>query len=231
MSISLATASLLASTAAPSTLPLSNSVVLPFSLDPSDKVTVQATTADGSVVTIARSGEQSDGSTAEQRIKRSQEQVPISNPPNFYESWLKYYLETFPGQRRRLEDLLGKEDKVFVEEFERILQEVKDKLDESGSDVAKSIRGWYIRGLIGIIQGVKDRESNGPPNDPQQSALSAFKVWADETNNQVTKELSPPEDEPSSAGETPDNRPLGAAVLFVAGLFVAGLGAEDRFHV
>jgi len=130
-----------------------------------------------------------------------------------------------------LEDLLGKEDKVFVEEFGSILDEIKDKLDEGVSDAAKSIRQWYITGLTGVYKILEDGESNGPPNDPQQSALSAFEGRTDETNNMVTKELSPPEDEPSSAGETPDNRPLGAAVLFAAGLVVAGLGAEDRFHV
>jgi hypothetical protein len=146
----------------------------------------------------------------------SEQQVPISNPPDFYKSWMRYYLETFRGQYKRLEVLLGKEDKVFVEEFERILQEVKDKLDESGSDVAKSIREWYIRGLIGIIQSVKDGESNGPPNDPQQSALSAFKIWADATNDEVTKQLSPPEDEPSPSGGRINEAAVGAVA--VAGL-------------
>jgi hypothetical protein len=112
-----------------------------------------------------------------------------------------------------LEDLLGKEDKDFVKEFERILQEVKDKLDESGSDVAKSIRECYITGLIGVIRGVKDGESNGPPNDPKQSALSAFKVWADETNNEVSKQLSPPEAEPS-----PSRAPINEAAVGAMGL-------------
>lgn len=189
-------------------------MVLSFSPLPTATAIAPQSTAsthpDPSVVTVDWSGEQSAGVP--------EQQVPIEYPSGFYESWLRYYLETFPGQRRRLEDLLvlGEEVNDFVEEFERILQEVKDRLDESGSDVAKSIRQWYITGLTGIIQELKDGESNGPPNDPKQSALSAFKIWADATNDEVTKQLSPPEAEPS-----PSRAPIKEAAVGAVGL--AGL--------
>lgn len=197
-----------ASLAAPWTMTLGNTVVS-FSPLSTDTGIAQQSTAlnhpDPSVVIVEWSGEQSAGV--------SEQQVPIEHPSGFYESWLRYYLNTFRGQYKRLEDLLGTEDKVFVEEFERILQEVKDKLDESGSDVAKSIRQWYITGLTEIIQELKDGESNGPPNDPQQTALSAFENRTKATNDEITKQLSPPEAEPS-----PSRAPIKEAAVGAVGL-------------
>jgi hypothetical protein len=204
MSKSIAAASL----DAPWEMTLGNTVISFSPLPTATAIAPQSTASthpEPSVITVERSGQQS--------TVMSEQQVPISNPPDFYESWLIYYLEIFPGQRRKLEDLLGKEDKVFVEEFERILQEVKDKLDESGSDVAKSIRQWYITGLTEIIQELKDRESNGPPNDPQQTALSAFENRTKATNDEITKQLSPPEAEPS-----PSRAPINEAAVGAMGL-------------
>jgi hypothetical protein len=176
---------------------------------------------DSSVVTVELYDKQSVEPSEGHKEEPSEQQVPIVHPPGFFDSWSKYYSQTFPGDLERLTSLVG--NKGFVEAFDRVVQGAEDKLLDSGSDTARRVRQGYISNLAGICKVLKDGQYNGAPDDPQaENALLIFKGLTDAMNDQIAELLRSP------AGEGFNYTPF--CFLSALGVVLAGLFDEYDYY-